>query len=104
MPHRFADHLDAVQGPHRGQNMGGVGPLATPRLDQLAVAAPREQRVEEQRLRRPGDEAGAKFTEDRGIEPGIRELQAQDVFPVDAAAHGVGRLAIGEPFGELAGS
>jgi len=66
------------------------------------AAAPREQRLKEQVLRRPSDQSDATFTEDRGIEPGIRELQAQNVFSVEAAAYGVRRLPIGEPFGELA--
>ena len=64
VPHRFADHLDAIQGPHGGQNMGGVGALAAPGLDQVAVTAPCEQRVEEQILRCAGHQSGAKFTED----------------------------------------
>jgi hypothetical protein len=76
VPHRFADHLDPVQGPHGRQHMGGVGALAAPGLAQVAVAAPCKQRVEEQILRRSGNESGAKFTQDRGIEPRIRELQA----------------------------
>jgi hypothetical protein len=40
MPQCFADHLDPVQGPHNGQNVRGVSPLAPARLDQLTVAAP----------------------------------------------------------------
>jgi hypothetical protein len=101
VPHRFADDLKAIQSPHRRQNMRGVGPLAATRLDQLALATPREQRIEEQILRRPSDQPAAKFAEDRGIKPGIGELQAQHVFPVNATPHRVCRLAIGKPFGEL---
>ena len=99
MPQRFAHHVEAVQGPHRREDMGGVRPLPTPRLDELAIAAPREQGLEEQRLRRPSDQAGAKFTEDRAIKSRIRQLPAEDVFPIETTAHGVGRLAIGEAFG-----
>ena len=56
--------------------MRGIGPLAAARLDQPMVAAPREQRVEEQILRSASQQAGAKFTEDGGIESRVRELQA----------------------------
>ncbi len=35
------------------------------------------------------------------IEAGVGELQPQDVFPIDAAPDGLGRLAIGEVFGKL---
>jgi hypothetical protein len=57
------------------------------RLDQLALAAPREPRIEEQILRHFGHQSRAKFPEDQGIAPGSGALQAQDVCPVDAAAH-----------------
>jgi hypothetical protein len=101
MAHRFANHLEAVQGSYRGPDRRRIGPLAASGLDQLAVAAPCEQGIEEERLRRTRDEAGTNLTEDRGIKPGLGELQAQHVFPVDAAAHSSGRLAIGESFGKL---
>jgi hypothetical protein len=74
MPQRVADHLAAVQGPHRGEEMGRVGALAAPRVDEVAAAAPREQRLEEQRLRRPGEQAAATCPADRGSDPGIREF------------------------------
>jgi hypothetical protein len=76
MPKRFANHLNAVQGPHGRQNMGGVCPLPTPRLDELTLAAPREQPVKQERLCRSGQQAAATSAQDRGIEPGLRELQA----------------------------
>jgi hypothetical protein len=47
MPHRFADDLEAIQRPHRRQNMRGVGPLAATPLKPLALAAPGEQGVKE---------------------------------------------------------
>ena len=78
---RFTDHLDAVQSPHRRKNER-IRPSPPPRLDELAVAAPREQGLEEQRLRRPSNPSGAKFIEDRGIKPRICQLQAPDIFPV----------------------
>jgi hypothetical protein len=101
MPYHFADYLDPIQGPYRRQDMCRVGALAASGFDQLAVSSPREQYVEEQRLRRPGQQARAKFAEHRGIEPRIRELQVQHIFPVDATLHRMGRLAIGQPFREL---
>jgi hypothetical protein len=50
-----------------------------------------------------GDEAGAELAEDREVEAGVVQLQAQEVLPVDAGADGVGGLAIGEPLGVLEG-
>ena len=42
------------------------------------------------------DQAGAELAEHGVIEAGIGQFQAQGVLPVDAAADGVGGLAIGE--------
>jgi hypothetical protein len=70
-------------------------------FDQPAVAAPRERRVKEEILRRSNNQSRTKLAEDRRIEPRIRELQEQDILPIDATPHGVRRLAIREPFGKL---
>jgi hypothetical protein len=51
-------------------------PAADPRFRELG-AAPREQRLEEEVLRRPGDQSAAPFTEGRGVEPGVHEPQAR---------------------------
>ena len=66
----------------------------------MTVAAPREHHVPQERLRRPGQQAAAKFAEDRRIEPGGRELQAQDVLPSYTATSRFRCLAIRPPFSE----
>jgi hypothetical protein len=98
---RFADHLEPVQGPYSGANVGGVRALPAPRFDELAAAAPSEQRSEAQGLRCSGKQSGARFTEDRGIEPRICPLQAQDILPVEAATSRVRCLAVRSAFGTL---
>jgi hypothetical protein len=62
MPQGFADHLNPVEGPYRRQDMRQVGALATPGFDQLAVAAPREQCLEQEGLCRTCDEAAPMST------------------------------------------
>src|SRR5262245_18888327 len=94
---RVADHLAAVRALNRREHRRGVPPRSPPRLDESVVAAPREPGLEEQQLRRPRDPTGAKCPEDRGLEPGIRVLQAPHIWPVEAAAPGRGRLTVGEP-------
>jgi len=42
------------------------------------------------------DQAGAELAEHGVVEAGIGQFQGEGVFPVDAAADGVGGLAIGE--------
>ena len=48
-----------------------------------------------------GGEAAAELGEGGEVESGVVELEAEGVLPVDAAADGVGGLAIGEVLGEL---
>ncbi len=93
--------LGPVQGPHHRQDMRRVGALAASGVDQVTVAAPREQRIEQERLRRVCDAARAKFAEDRRIESRVRQFQAQHICPIDAAAHRIRGLAIREPLREL---
>ncbi len=100
LPHGFLHDFDAIQCPHRREHMDRVCALASPRVHEVVVAAPREPRVKEERLRSPRTQAGAKLTQNRGIERWVRELQAQDLCPIDAALNDMCRLTIGEPFGE----
>jgi hypothetical protein len=48
-----------------------------------------------------GGEAAAELGEGGEVEPGVVELEPEGIFAVDAAADGVGGLAIGEVLGEL---
>ena len=98
---RLTHRLQAIHRPRHGEHMGGVGPLAPARSEQLPYPEVIQERLEQQQLRRPGDEAGAEFREDRGVEAGIVHLLTQQILPVDAAAHGIGGLPVREPFHEL---
>ena len=55
----------------------------------------------EERLGPAGGEAGAELGEGGEVEPGVVELEPKGILPVDAAADGVGGLAIGEPLDVL---
>jgi len=47
------------------------------------------------------NEPGAELAQHRGIETGIGQFEAEDVFPIDPTAHAVRSRAIGKAFGEL---
>jgi hypothetical protein len=81
--------------------VGRVGALAGPGREQAAVLAGFQHPVQEELLGPAGRLAAAELGEDGEIEAGIIELESEGVFPVDAAADGVGGLAIGEVLGEL---
>jgi hypothetical protein len=81
--------------------MGRVGALPPARLDQLVRLQPLQHGLEEPALGPAGDEPGAELAQHRRIEALVFEGQAERVFPVDAAADGIGRLAVGQPLDEL---
>ena len=101
MPHRFGNNLDAVQRPHRGQDVRRIGPLVPMRLEQLALTAPDKEGIEQELLAATDDQARAKLAQDRGIKARIRKFQPQHVLPIKPAAHSMRRLPVGQPFSEL---
>jgi hypothetical protein len=61
----------------------------------------RQQRVEQTLLGLPRRQARAKFAQHGVIEARIGQLQPEQILPVQASPHGVGRRAIGQVFHEL---
>ena len=51
--------------------------------------------------RASGHETAAELAENRSVEAGIDELQAESVLPVDATADSLGRPPVGQVLGEL---
>jgi hypothetical protein len=95
-PQRLADPLEPVEDAHRGQDMGRVGALPAPRSDQSEIPASVQEGVQELLSGLAVDQSGAELAQDGVIEAGIGQFQAEGVLPVDAAADGVGGLAVGE--------
>jgi hypothetical protein len=88
-------------GPLSVRCRSAVGPLSAAGLHQAARGEALEHAVQEQQLAPVGDEPRAEFTEHAEVEAGVAELQAQRVLPVDARAHRLGGLPVGEPLEEL---
>lgn len=70
-------------------------------LDQAASGAGFEHRFQQQSFGSTGDQTGAELAEYGEVEAGIGQFQTENILPVDAAADGVGGLAVGESLGEL---
>ena len=64
--------------------------------DQSEFPASVQEGVQELLFGLAVDQAGAEFAEHGVIEAGVGQFQAEGVLPVDAAADGIGGLAIGE--------
>ncbi len=76
--------------------MSRVGALPAPCADQAEFAASFQEGVEELQFGLAVDQAGAELAEHGVVEAGIGQFQGEGVLPVDAAADGIGGLAVGE--------
>ena len=99
--HRFPHALQAVHVPDTGQHMRRVRSLFAPGFQPLLVLATNQQVVKESFFGLTGHQPLAKFRQDAKVKPGVGQLQAQQLLSVNPTAHGIGRLAVGEIFGEL---
>ncbi len=78
-----------------------VRTLPPTRLEPFAFAAQFDQLFKKQGFGLPLKQPRAELGQDRVVKARRIERQGERVFPINAAAHGVGGLAIGETFGEL---
>ena len=74
--------------------MGGIGAHRAARADQPVGGQPFQQRVQHHLIQPAGGDAGPEFTQDRMVETGVGQVQAQRVFPVDAGADMLGGLTV----------
>src|SRR5215204_4223616 len=81
--------------------MRAVGALPTAGDQQLALPAQRQKRVEQQGLSSTGHEPRSELAEPRGVEAGVGQLQAEQIFPVDPASDGFGRPPVRQVLGKL---
>jgi hypothetical protein len=82
---------------HGGEHMRRIAAVAATCLEPTARDAPLEQAPEPSLLRAACEQATMKRAEHRAIEATVGDLQAEEVFPVEAAAHRVRCLPVGEP-------
>ena len=98
---RLGEQLDPVQVAHGGQHVRAVGALAPVRFQQPAFARGVEQALQQAPAGFVFEQPAPELTQDGEVEPGVGQLQREQVFPVDPAPHGVGRLPVAQPFAEL---
>jgi hypothetical protein len=96
--HGFQDTLQAVQGADRRQDMRGIGPLCATGSDPAPRFAGGQKRVEQALTSLMGEQPLTEIMQQGEVEPWVTEVETQGIFPIHAAADGIGRLAIGEPF------
>jgi hypothetical protein len=75
--------------------------LGPPRFEEAALLEQRQHGLQQQVFHLALNEAGAELAQDRGIKARIGQLEGEGIFPIDASAHSVGGLAVGQAFCEL---
>ena len=96
--HGLEDTFPTVPRAGRRQDMGGIGSLRAPCLEPPRRFAGGQEGVEAPLAGRMGEHAAAKIMQQGEVTPWVGELKAQRLFPLHAAADGIGCLAVGEPF------
>ena len=100
-PEGFCHEFEPVQHADRGEHVRRVGALLAPGGEQAQRTAALQQLVQEQLFGAARQQAVPKFTQDRKVKPRIRQLETQQILPVDARADRLRRLAIGEVLPKL---
>ena len=90
----FRHEFEPVEHPDRREHMRRVGALWPTGLEPPHGAASLPQLVEEDLFGAPRQQAVPKFAQHRKVESRIRQLETQQILPVDARADRLRRLAI----------
>jgi hypothetical protein len=96
--HGFEDAFQLVQGADRHQDMRGIGPLNPTRLHPAPRVAGGQEGIKVPLASRMGQQAAAKIVQQHEVEAWVGSLKAEGILPIHAAADGIGRLAVGQPF------
>ena len=96
-----ANEFQSVQRAHRGDDVGRIGALPTTGFEQVSSFEEVEHLFEKQFFGTSIEQACSKVAQDGKVKPRIIQFEAECVFPIDASADGIGRLAISQVFGEL---
>jgi hypothetical protein len=97
-PQGFQHVFKAVERTNGRQHMRRIGPLGAACLDPSPRFARSQEGVQEPLGGVMGEQTFPKIVQQRAIEAVVVQVEAQRIFPIHAAAHGIGGLAVGEPF------
>jgi hypothetical protein len=97
-PQGFQHAFKAVARTNGRQHMRRIGPLGAARLDPAPRFARRQEGIQEPLGGVMGEQPFPKIVQQCAIEARVGPGEAQGIFPIHAAAHGIGGLAVGQPF------
>ena len=79
-PQGFGDEFETVEDTDRGQHVGGVGALLSPRFEQAQPLAALQELVEEERFGAARQQAVPEFAQGRKVEPRIGQPRLRRYF------------------------
>jgi hypothetical protein len=94
-PFESIEHADGCQ------DMGGVGPLTTPCLEQPLRFEMVEHHLEELHLAPASDQTRPKFAQYGKVKARMSQFQGKCILPIDALLDRLGGLSIRQAFNEL---
>jgi hypothetical protein len=101
VPQRLVNALGPVHRPRGRQDMGGIRALSPSSLEQMMRRSDFQDRVQQQHLGRSRDQTRAELAQHRTVEAGVSKRQAEQILPIDPAAHRISRLSVRQLFCEL---
>jgi hypothetical protein len=78
--------------------MRGIRPLSPTGFDPAARFAGGQDRIQETRGSVMGEQALAEIVQQGEGKARVMQVEAEGIVPIHPAPHGIGRLAVGEPF------
>ena len=96
--HGFQDTLQPVEGADGCQNMRGIRSLGATGFDPAARFAGGQERSEETLGGVMRQQPLAELVQQGEVKARVMQVEAEGIFPLHAASHGIRRLAVGEPF------
>src|SRR6266849_3046105 len=96
MAHRFSYTFQPTYGANSCQHVRGVGSLLASYLDPSALPTLLQQQIEEATFCSIDQQSVPKFGEHREVKAEVGQVQAYRVFPIDACAHGISGLSVGQ--------
>jgi hypothetical protein len=97
----FRDEFEPVEDADRREDVCRVGALLAPGCQQPQRLATLQQLLEEQLFGTAHEQAVPEGTQHGKVETRVRQLETQQILPVDARADRLGRLAIRQVFPKL---
>src|SRR3954449_9279909 len=98
---RLGDKLQPIEGANGRQHMRGVGSLPPPRFEDAELSGDLEHPLQQALLRATSQKTISKLAEHAEVKARVRQLEAEQVLPVDPRPDRLSRLSISQALAEL---